>query len=168
MLNLGICGICHTGVNVSELRLLGDSDECCSRCYWEALYSSGDAEYVDDAMTAITGSKWQVLATGGGCHVLECVLPFTYKNGVDRIWVSGDDTLDSYAGVSSFGSRVWVGLMAYGLEAEDKDNYCIAECTRETGAVWNDDGEIENVTVEDICELIMECIHELRVEFVED
>ena len=110
------------------------------------------------------GRGWHVLATGGGCYVLEYLLPSQLSNGVDRVWVAGDDVLDIEASVNSFGSRVAVLLMAGGLEAEDKDEYCVAECFRDTGAHWNDDtGEIDNVTATDICRMVAECLEELGV-----
>ncbi len=114
---------------------------------------------IQESMKMSTGREWEILHTGGGCYVLECILPTVRANGVDRIWVTGDDVLDIEASVNSFGSRVQVCLMAGGLEAEDKDEYCVAECSRDTNANWNDDtGEIDNVTANDICHLIIECL----------
>lgn len=119
---------------------------------------------VHEELSKKFGKGWQVLGTGGGCYVLEYLLPSQLLNGVDRVWVTGDDVLDIEASVNSFGSRVQVCLMAGGLEAEDKDEYCVAECSRDTGAYWNDDtGEIDNVTASDICRMVAECLEELGV-----
>ena len=167
MLEIAVCGLCNTGVDISTLRIFNGIDEYCPTCFRVARFGDVDSvsgDYLMDTLEQVTATEWHTLATGGGCHVIECLLPYALPNGVDRVWVSGDDTLDSWASVSSFGSRVWVGLMAYGLEAEDKDDYCIAECTRETGAVWNDDGEIENVTIDKLCDLILECLDELGLD----
>jgi len=125
-------------------------------------------DFLLDQLEEVTGFSWGVLHTGGGCFLLEAVFPYAWVNGGDRIWVTGDEVLDQFGSPESFGSRVHVCLMAGGIEAteEDKEEYCVAEAFRDTGAVWNEEDEELELSASRVAELIIECLNELGVEGV--
>lgn len=132
------------------------------------MFRDVSGAFLGDALNESTGFEWAVIHTGGGCFLYEAVFPYAWVNGGDRLWLAGDDVLDQHGSPESFGSRVWLCLMAGGMEAteEDKEEYCIAEAFRDTGGVFDEESGEFDLSASRVAALVLECMNDLGVSAV--
>lgn len=124
------------------------------------MFRDVSGAFLGDALNESTGLEWGVLHTGGGCFVLEALIPYAEIRGADRLWLAGDDVLDEHGSPESFGSRVWLCLMAGG--DDETQEYCVAEAMSPSGAVWNDDEDDFDIGASQIVAVVARLLVELK------